>query len=85
MSRKHVGDPGMNMIFFLGIWGDKTVFGRLIYKKKWPLFTAACGAGSIKASSMQMDSPSDRVIWAGDKLSRVISKLYFREYCLVEN
>lgn len=34
MSRRHVGDPGMNIIFFfLGIRGDKTVFCRLNYKK----------------------------------------------------
>lgn len=54
-------------------------------KKKKALYIAASGAGNIRISSMQMDSPSDRVIWEGDKLSRVISKLHFREYCLVKN
>lgn len=54
-------------------------------KKKKALYIAASGAGNIRISSMQMDSPSDRVIWEGDKLSRVISKLHFREYCVVKN
>lgn len=84
MSRKHVRDPGMNIILFFWTSEEKELYlpgWFMKEKKKKALYIAASGAGNIRISSMQMDSPSDRVIWEGDKLSRVISKLHFREYC----
>lgn len=50
------------VLFVLDIIQElKTAFGRLMYEK-WQLFVAASGAWNIRASSRQMDYPSDRVI-----------------------